>query len=218
MSRTLTLELLGVEHERDVGGAEAVRLRTDAGVIHARFHDPAKGDAAVVWVGGAGGGLYGPAGGLYARLAERLVPHGIASLRLDYRRPNDLVPCVLDTLAGMAYLEGRERTRVVLVGHSFGGAVVVTAGVASERVVAVAALSSQTYGTSAVDALSPRPLLLMHGQNDQVLPDYCSRDVFRRARQPKEILLYPGCGHGLDECREQVDADLLAWLRRVLGA
>lgn len=217
MDQTLALELLGFEQEPDVEGVEAVRLRTASGVIHGRFHDAPAGDAAVIWVGGAGGGLYGPAGGMYARLAEQLAPEGIASLRLHYRHPNNLNPCVLDTLAGVAYLGTRERTRLALVGHSFGGAVVITAGTATDRVVAVAGLSSQTSGTSAVESLSPRPLLLMHGQNDRVLPDSCSRDIFRRARQPKEIRLYPGCGHGLDECREQVDADLLEWVRRVLA-
>jgi pimeloyl-ACP methyl ester carboxylesterase len=36
--------------------------------------------------------------------------------------------------------------RVVLVGHSFGGAVVITAGAVHDRVAGVVALASQTYG------------------------------------------------------------------------
>ena len=32
---------------------------------------------------------------------------------------------------------------------------------------------------------------------------------------PKKIVLYPGCKHGLDQCREPVDADLLDWIRNV---
>ena len=39
------------------------------------------------------------------------------------------------------------RQRIVLVGHSFGGAVVITAGALNPKVVAVAALSSQLFGT-----------------------------------------------------------------------
>jgi alpha-beta hydrolase superfamily lysophospholipase len=123
---------------------------------------------------------------------------------------------VLDTLLGVSYLGTRGRTRVALVGHSFGGAVVISAGAVSDQVVAVAPLSSQTYGTELVDQVSPRPLLLLHGADDEILPDACSRDIYQRAREPKQIKIYPGCRHGLDACRDEVDRDLLAWLRTVL--
>jgi alpha-beta hydrolase superfamily lysophospholipase len=217
MRYEVSLELHAVEQGPTIDGVEEVRLVTDDGVIDCRFHPAAVGSAAVIWVGGAGGGLDGPAGGLYPRLAGRLVPEGIASLRLHYRRPNDLEECVLDTLLGVAYLGTRGRARVALVGHSFGGAVVIAASVESPAVVAVAALSSQTYGTRHVSRLSPRPLLLLHGDSDEVLPASCSHDLYRRAGEPKEMTLYPGCRHGLDECREEVDRDLLGWLRRVLA-
>lgn len=122
----------------------------------------------------------------------------------------------MDTLLGLEYLASRERSRVILVGHSFGGAVVISAGTVSDRVVAVVAMSSQTYGTSLVSRLSPKPLLLMHGTEDQILPDSCSRELYQRARLPKDILLYAGCRHGLDECREEVDRDLLHWITQTL--
>jgi alpha-beta hydrolase superfamily lysophospholipase len=216
MKYEVSLELHAVDQGPEVDGVEEVRLVTDDGVIDCRFHPAAQGSAAVVWVGGAGGGLHGPVGGLYPRLAERLAAHGIASLRLHYRQPNELEACVLDALLGIVYLGTRGRSRVALVGHSFGGAVVVTAGAESPAVVAVAALSSQTYGTRHVARLSPRPLLLLHGDADEVLPPSCSHDLYRRAGEPKAMKIYPRCRHGLDECREQVDHDLLAWLRRVL--
>ena len=194
---------------------ERVILETDRGTIECRFHPAPKGDAAVVWVFGAGGGLGGPAGGLYTRLAGQLAPEGVASLRLDYRRPGELAECVFDTLAGVAYVGTRGRRRVVLVGHSFGGAVVITAGAASEAVIAVAALSSQTYGTDAVGSLAPRPLLLLHGSADEALPARASRHIYAQAREPKQLKLYPGCRHGLDQCRDELDRDLLAWIREV---
>ncbi len=171
----------------------------------------------MLWVGGAGGGLDGPAGGLYPRLAARLAERRVASLRLDYRHPNELIACVLDVLLGIEHLRALEKRRVILVGHSFGGAIVIEAGAVSESVVAVAALSSQTYGTARARDLCPRPLLLVHGEHDDVLPAACSRDIYRRARSPKRLLLYPGCGHGLDECRDDVDRDLLAWIEAVLA-
>ncbi|WP_019586111.1 alpha/beta hydrolase [Deinococcus apachensis] len=215
---TFSAELLGAEQTGQEEGARAITLRTSRGDIDTRLHEPPEGPggAGIVWVFGAGGGLGGPAGGLYARLASRLAPGGITSLRLDYRRPNHLAECTLDVLLGAAFLETLGITRLVLVGHSFGGAVVIGAGVNSDAVVGVAALSSQTYGAEAVAELSPRSLLLLHGGADEILPDSCSRLLYGRAGEPKELHLYPGCGHGLDACREEVDRDLLDWLRRTL--
>ncbi len=209
------LELNAVREQPLQKGIEQVDLETNAGTINCRLHR-APGAAAVVWVGGAGGGLDGPAGGMYPRLAGRLVKDNISSLRLDYRFPNELASCVLDTLIGVAYLDTLGIKRVAVVGHSFGGAVVIIAGTESDHIVAVAALSSQTYGTSRVDELAHKPLLLMHGQKDEVLPDYCSRDIYSRAQNPKKMLLYPGCGHGLDACRDAIDHDLTEWLEQVL--
>ncbi len=214
----MSLELLAIEAEPPSDGVEVVRLKTDEGVIACRFHPVVDGDAAVVWVGGAGGGLDGPAMGMYPRLARRLTEDSIASLRLAYRHPNELTDCVLDALMGVAYLQSREFERVALVGHSFGGAVVISAGVLAEAVVAVATLSSQSYGTDAAPELSPKPLLLIHGKADEVLPDSCSQYIYRIAGEPKELKLYPRCKHGLDACRDAVDNDLSDWLRRVLTA
>lgn len=195
---------------------DLVRLVTSRGHILGRLH-PARGEAAVLWVFGAGGGLGGPAGGVYTRLADRLRPEGVTSLELDYRRPGELQNCLADALLAIEWLGSLGARRVVLVGHSFGGAVAIAAGAASDRVAAVAALSSQTAGTADVDLLAPRPLLLIHGEADEVLPADCSLDLHARAGEPRELILYPGCRHGLDECREALDRDLLAWLRRVLG-
>jgi fermentation-respiration switch protein FrsA (DUF1100 family) len=211
-----SLELSTVERGEIHQGVEELVLKTDAGNITARYHNASGGDVAVLWVGGAGGGLDGPAGGLYPRVASRLAGEGIASLRMHYRYPGDLIDCVLDTLIGVEYLKLRKRRRVCLVGYSFGGSVVINAGIASDAVVAVAALSSQTLGADDVAGLSPRPLLLLHGENDEVLPDACAHYLYQRALEPKTLLLYPGCGHALDGCREQVDNDLLGWMREIL--
>lgn len=209
----LDFVLQSVVLHRTVDGVEELTLHTNAGDIPARLHAGTEGAAAVVWVGGSGGGLDGPAWGMYPRLAGQLAARGIASLRLHYRRPNHLEDCVLDALLGAAYLVQQRGYRgVALVGHSFGGAVVIAAGALSPAVAAVVAMSSQTYGTDLAPQVSPRPLLLVHGTADDVLPDSCSRSIYARAKEPKELRLYPGCGHGLDECREQVDADVLAWL------
>jgi dienelactone hydrolase len=141
----------------------------------------------------------------------------VLSLELAWRLPGRMAACVLDLQAGLDWLAGQGRRRIVLVGHSFGGAVVIAVGAVREEVVGVAALSSQVAGTELAGALAPRPLLLVHGLADEILPASCSRKIHRRAREPKSLILYPGCRHGLDECRDALDHDLQGWLERVLG-
>ena len=201
----------------EYAGVENIDLDTDRGTVACRATDAVSGDAAVLWMFGAGGGFHGPAGGLYDRLGGQLAPEGIESLQVAYRHPAHLPECVRDVLVAIDYLVENGRTRIVLVGHSFGGAVAITAGDASAAVIAVAALSSQTAGTEAAARLTPRPLFLAHGTADEVLPFRCSREIYERAAEPKRIVLYPGCRHGLDSCRDELDADLASWLRGVVA-
>lgn len=213
MGAARTITLYGAEADGDEG---LLRLLTSAGAIRARLH-AADGDAAVIWVFGSGGGLGGPAGGLYTRLGSRFAGRGVASLELDYRRPGHLDACVTDLLVGIAWLGQQGKRRIILVGHSFGGAVVINAAAASDLVVAVAALSSQTAGTASVAELAPKPILLIHGTADELLSDRCSHDLFARAGEPKQLILYEGCRHGLDQCRDALDHDLGLWLEDMLG-
>lgn len=210
------LPLLEVLRGPEDEATDLVKLVTSQGTLLGRLH-PAEGEAAILWVFGSGGGLGGPAGGLYTRLAERLQPEGVTSLELDYRRPGELMASVLDVLTGLAWLESLGQRRIVLVGHSFGGAVVVNAGARSGSVAAVAALSPQNYGAEEVASLSPRPVLFLHGEADEILSPDGSRYLYAQALEPKELILYPGCRHGLDQCREALDRDLLEWLRAVLA-
>ena len=210
-SRANSLALRSVQFLDD----NDLKLDTSAGEIRARYHRAATGYA-VLWVFGSGGGLGGPAGGLYERLGSCIAAEGLAaSFQLDYRKPAHLPACVQDVLLGVEYLNSIGHDRIILVGHSFGGAVVISAGVRSTNVIGVAALSSQTVGAGEVGDLSPKPLFVAHGEDDEILPWSCSAAIFHNAGEPKTLKLYPNCRHGLDGCREELDRDLMDWLKTV---
>ena len=185
------------------------------GVLHAATDDASAG---VVLVSGAGGGFDGLAGGIYAALADGLAAEGIAALRLDYRRPNRLGDCVADLTTGVTYLRTRGVERVIVVGHSFGGAVAVRAGVLCRSVQGVVTLAAQGYGTDVVDRLAPKSLLVVHGADDEVLPVYVAYDIYERARHPKKLVIYDNAHHDLSEARAELLPLLHDWLRRELAA
>jgi len=197
--------------ESDEPGAIRLQLQTNRGNLEAVFHAVEGGSGAVVCAGGAMGGIGGPADKLYARLPELLAPFAISVLRIDYRTPNNFEECVLDVLAGCSFLKGIGASDVVLVGHSFGAAVVIKAGELAPIVRAVASLSPQLYGTREVESLG-KPLLLVHGMADTILSHEASEDIFRRALEPKRMVLYADAGHSLIQAKDELDALLVGWL------
>ena len=219
-SSDISIRIVGVEpwEPPDDEPGRGIRLRTTRGDVHVIVHNNQEGRTTkgVIWVWGARGGFAGPAGGLYRDLAEELKAD-ITSARVDYRFPNNLQECVMDTLVGVSFLTGTGHSEIALVGHSFGGAVVITAAPYSDDVKAVAALSSQTFGARGADRVSPRPLLLAHGGSDTRLPPYCSEQIYSWAKRPKQLVLYPGVEHGLNECRDELREVLSHWLRNKLG-
>ncbi len=198
--------LIGPPHEGDAG--DGIILRTTRGDIPAIQHAAPDSARAVVWVCGARGGFGGPASGLYAELAHELTAAGITSLRMDYRYPNNIQECALDLLAGVNYLRALDYGPAVIVGHSFGGAVVIAAGSVSDHVAGVVSLSPQTYGAQGAGWIAPAPLLVVHGKADTRLPFSCAVAIHHWAKDPKELVLYENAEHRLDECRQEL-ADLL---------
>ncbi len=210
--------LQGLKRSRDAeaaGGWTRIEIPTSQGPILGILHPVEGARGAVVMVGGSRGGTRGPAG-VYAPLANRLRAAGIAALRLEYRQPNRLAACVADVVEAVADLERQGVGRVVLVGWSFGGAVVITAGANSDLVVGVATVASQTRGTESVGRLAPKALLLLHGTADRTLSDHCSRTLYARAHPPKELLLYPRDDHGITRHADRMLDKLYGWSRGLL--
>jgi pimeloyl-ACP methyl ester carboxylesterase len=173
----------------DVASVEVVTM---SGIVvclrHAGVGD---GDeAAVLFCGGALGGLSGPMR-VFERVAQRT-----GGVRIHYRRPGEMDDCVLDVLLLAHLLERTGSQRFVLVGHSFGGAVAIAAGVALGATCAgVVTLASQVPGAEEVAKLAGVPLLLIHGDRDAILPDSSSRWLYEEAGEPKDLVIVPGEGH-----------------------
>ncbi len=204
---------------------EPIEIAGERGVVAGRFTSsrtggPAGDGRAVLLVGGADGGFEGPAEALYPTLVEDFAARGIASLRVDFRLhrfPNDVEEGVHDLLAGIEWLEARGARRIVLVGHSFGGAVVIEGGVRSSTVAGVVTLATQTAGAQRVDLLSPRPILLIHGRDDTRLSPRCSEMLHEAAGESKQLAILDGATHSLRQAREDVRTRVLTWVDEVLG-
>jgi len=69
---------------------------------------------------------------------------------------------------------------------------------------------------ASVGAVSPLPLLLIHGEADTVVPPHHAQRLYEAARQPKELWLLPGTGH-IQSVRDQALRQRLGdYLRRVV--
>lgn len=191
-------------------------LTTTPGPVIIRYYEVPRAEAAAVMVGGVGGDFDTPAHELYPKLARALQQEGIAGLRVQFRDPVDLDDSTHDVLAGIEFLKGNGVDRIALVGHSFGGAVIIQAGLRSQSVATVVALATQGFGTDGVEDLTPRSILFIHGYDDEVLPPVCSIDAHSRAEEPKELKLIPGARHRLDEASGEVYATVHEWLTREL--
>ena len=213
----ITVERVDVLPPHDGGAGQGLLLRTNLGDIKGILHRAGDSDQAVIWVCGALGGFEGPGAGTYARLSEEFRSQGITSLRLDYREPNALTGCVMDLLAGVCYLKDEGCGPVVIVGHSFGGAVVIAAGAHSPHVKGVVSLAPQTFGADRARQLSPRPLLVVHGKSDTRLPYTFAIQIYNLALQPKELVLYDRAEHRLQECQEELEQLLKDWIPAALA-
>ena len=67
---------------------------------------------------------------------------------------------------------------------------------------------------ASVAALSPVPLLLIHGDRDAVIPLHHSRRLFERAGEPRELWIVPGAGHIQSLNSEAVRNRLVEFLLR----
>jgi alpha/beta superfamily hydrolase len=201
--------------------SEPITIETRRGPVEALWDEVGAPSVGVVlMVGGADGGFEGPAEAIYPALVEDFGAAGVSSLRVDFRIkkfPNDVDEGVYDVGAALGWLRERDVTRVVLVGHSFGGAVVIDAGARSPLAAGVVTLATQTAGALRVSELAPRPILLVHGTDDVRLPPRCSEMLYEMAGEPRDLVLIEGATHSLRQAREQVRDLVRSFALRVFG-
>ena len=218
-ARERPLDRLRVLAKQDVmvtPGLRHIEAYTLEGLLTFLWHGDPGNERVVVMCGGAMGGLLGPGNGLYHALGEAFAAEGIGTIRVGYRRPNDLPACVLDLAAATDLAHRNGGRRFVLVGHSFGGAVAVNAGIALRAMTAgVVTLSTQSAGCESAGALQ-RPLLLLHGDRDELLPVMASQAVQALAGSG-EMEVLPGAGHLLTEAADHLRDRLHRWIPDVLA-
>jgi len=197
-----------------------VELFTMRGLVTIMWHQVPAGQVAqpvaIVACGGAMGGLLGPANGLYQELGDAWSSVGVPVLRVSYRRPNDLDACCLDVAAAVQLAADAGAQRVVVMGHSFGGAVAIRVAVAMDEVAGVVTFATQSAGCEVAPGLRGRPLLLFHGDADEILPLESSHIVAAMAGVG-EVVVCEGDGHLLAHSGPTISGRLAEWLPAVLG-
>jgi alpha/beta superfamily hydrolase len=195
-----------------------LEIYTMRGLLTILWHGPVDAERVVVTGGGAMGGLLGPAGGLYHDLGTELAADGIGTMRVGYRKPNDLVRCVHDLAAAADLASRAGGRRFVTIGHSFGGAVAVQAGmVLGAHCAGVVTLATQSAGCEDAGALPDDvPVLLLHGARDSILPPDSSFMV-RMLIGHGEVEILPETDHLMTEAADHLRARLGTWIRAALA-
>lgn len=218
--RPLPLDLLQPLASQEVEVAPGLRhieIYTRGGLLTLLWHGPRDAAGVVVCCGGAMGGLLGPADGLFHDIGVLLAEQGIGTVRVGYRLPNHLEDCVLDLAAACDMASRAGGQRFITMGHSFGGAVAIGTAVALPYSVAgVVTLATQSAGCEIAGGLAGRPLLLFHGDRDELLPAVCSETV-RMIAGAGELVMVPGAGHLLTQGAVAIRAKLEEWLPAVLA-
>jgi dipeptidyl aminopeptidase/acylaminoacyl peptidase len=67
-----------------------------------------------------------------------------------------------------------------------------------------------------IGRISPRPLLLIHGDKDDLVPVEHAHRLYEKAGEPKELVMLPGAGHRL-RLEENAITAALDWLKTKLN-
>ena len=68
-----------------------------------------------------------------------------------------------------------------------------------------------------VGRISPRPLLLLHGEHDPLIPLAHAQQLFARAGEPKTLYVIPRGGHDLENLTVKTLKYVLRWIKQTQG-
>lgn len=189
-----------------------IEIETLRGSPTGLLHMAKEANSGIIMIGSNAGGIGGPAS-VYQPLATLLQNDGITALRLECRKLDSSEECAYDVLAAIDALREQGVESFVLVGWGFGGAVAIQAGASSRAVYGVAAIASQIIdGTVEIIAsLSPRSVLLIHGEDDFSVPAFFSKELYQKAGQPKELVIYEGTGRHMYSHANELLEKLYVW-------
>ena len=175
------------------------------------FGAPGATDVAIM-CGGAMGGMLGPGRALYVDLARHLAGAGSAAMIVDYRQAGDLGRCVLDVCAAADLASRNGAERFGLLGHSFGGAVVIQAAARFPALAAgVITFATQSGGCEEAGRIREVPLLLLHGERDRILGPENSAMVQSLAGHG-ELRTFADADHLMAEAADEIAEISRDWL------
>ena len=190
-----------------------IEVYTMDGLLSLFWHGPSEAQDVVLACGGAMGGVLGPADALYQDLGVSLGESGVGMIRIGYRAPNDTAKCVHDLIAAADLATRSGAQRFITMGHSFGGAPALQAAVILEAHCAgVITLATQSAGCEPAEDLAARvPIILFHGDKDEILPLQAS-ELVRMVVGGGELVPLPGVGHLLAEAGDELRDRLGNWI------
>ncbi|UNC93428.1 alpha/beta hydrolase [Candidatus Contubernalis alkaliaceticus] len=65
-----------------------------------------------------------------------------------------------------------------------------------------------------IEKISPRPVLIIHGTEDEIIPPEQAIDLFRAASRPKDLFLIEGAGHRLKNNAQALHY-ILEWIKKI---
>jgi hypothetical protein len=207
------LEVLDRQEVQITSGLAHLEILTSRGLLSLLWHGRRTAESVVLLCSGGGGGLLGPADGIFHDLGTVFARHDIGTVRVGYRRPGHLDLCLLDALVAADLATRSGARRFVLVGHSFGGAVAIrTAVILGNWTAGVVTLATQSTGCEVADRLAGVPMLLLHGDRDELIPVMASGLVHQLAGGQGDLVVIPGCSHTMVEADHEIRRRLVPWI------
>jgi hypothetical protein len=188
-----------------------VTIQTKRGPISMHYYPGKNANTGLVVVGGIGTGFDSPAAGLYERLGNDLTASGVSNVHLCFRQIDPFPDTVHDVRAAVKWLNQLGLKKVIAIGHSLGGASVISAASYEPSVIGIATLCSQPYGANRVHTMTDKRLFIGAGLFDVVEPPCWSSSIYREARCDKQLHYYPAI-HTLDSSGDAVYKDLHKWI------